>query len=85
MVGMRDDLSGWAEYKAPRRASSRMVVKYIYEVWMTSFRCSLRIIVNDGGPENQALTKELLERFNFQNVPVAAYHRQSNGLVERGH
>ena len=60
MVGMRDDLSGWAEYKALRKASSRAVAKFIYEVWMARFGCPL-LIINDGGPENQALTKELLE------------------------
>ena len=84
MVGMRDDLSGWAQYKALRKASSRAVAKFIYEVWMARFRCPL-LIVNDGGPENQALTKELLERFSVRNVQVAAYHPQSNGQVERGH
>ena len=84
MVGMRDDLSGWAKYKVLRKASSRAVAKFIYEVWMARFGCPL-LIVNDGGPENQALTKELLERFNVRNVQVAAYHPQSNGLVERGH
>ena len=76
--------SGWAEYKALRKASSRAVAKFIYEVWMARFGCPL-LIVNDGGPENQALTKELFERFNVRNVQVAGYHPQSNGLVERGH
>ena len=84
MVGMRDNLSGWVEYKALRKASSQAVAKFIYEVWMARFGCPL-LIVNDGGPENQALTKELLERFNVRNVQVAAYHPQSNALVERGH
>ena len=84
MVGMREDLSGWAEYKALRKASSRAVAKFIYEVWMARFGCPL-LIVNDGGPENQALTKELLDRFNVRKVQVTAYHPQSNWLVERGH
>ena len=84
MVGMRDHLSGWAEYKALRKASSRAVAKFIYEVWMVCFRCPL-LIVNDGGPENQAPAKELLERFKVRNVQVVAYHPQLNGLVERGH
>ena len=51
---------------------------------MACFGCS-QLIVNDGGPENHALMKELLERFNVGNVQVAAYHPQSNRLVERGH
>ena len=84
MAGMRDDLSGWAEYKALQQASSRAVAKFIYEVWMAHFGCPL-LIVNDGGPENQALTKELLERYNVRKVQVAADHPQLNGVVERGH
>ena len=67
MVGMQDDLREWAEYKALRRASSLAVANFIYQVWMARFGCPL-LIVNDGGPENQALTKELLEEFNIRNV-----------------
>ena len=84
MVGMRDDLSGWAEYKALRKASSRAVAKFIYEVCMACFGCPL-LIVNDRGPENQAITKVLLEKVNVRKVQVAAYHLQSNGLVEPRH
>src|SRR5437588_2258329 len=84
MVGMRDDLSGWAEYKALRKADSRAIAQFIYEVWMARFGCPL-LIVNDGGPDNQALMKELLSRYAVRNVQVAAYHPQSNDLVERGH
>ena len=51
---------------------------------MSRFGCPLPI-VNDGGPENQAPTKGLLERFNVWILQAAAYHPQSNGLVERGH
>ena len=60
MVGMLDDLSGWAEYKELRKASLRAVAKFIYEVWLARFGCP-QLIVNDGGPESQALTKELFE------------------------
>ena len=42
-------------------------------------------IVNDKGPENQARTMELLERFNVRTVQVAVDHAQSNGPVERRH
>jgi hypothetical protein len=84
MVGLRDDLSGWAEYRALRNADSRSVAKFIFESWISRYGCPM-MIVNDGGPENQLLTKELLRRYNIRNVQVAAYHPQSNGLVERGH
>ena len=59
-------------------------MKFVYDIWMARFGCPL-LIVTDGGPANQAFAKELLERLNVQNVQVAAYHQQSNGLVERGH
>ena len=31
LVGMRDNLSGWADYKAIRKANSRTIAKFIYE------------------------------------------------------
>ena len=46
IVGMIDDLSGWAEYKALRKASTQAVAKFIYEVWMARFGFPL-LIVND--------------------------------------
>ena len=51
---------------------------------MACFGCPL-LIVNDRGPENQPLTKELFERFNVGNVHDTVYHPQLNGLVERGY
>jgi hypothetical protein len=84
MVGLRDDLSGWSEYRALRNADSKSVAKFIFEAWISRYGCPL-MIVNDGGPENQSLTKELPRRYNIKNIQVAAYHPQSNGLVERGH
>ena len=51
MVGTRDDLSGWAEYRALRKADSWAIARFIYEVWMARFGCPL-LIVNDGGLEN---------------------------------
>ena len=34
LIGLRDDLSGWAEYKAIRQADSRAVAKFLYEGWI---------------------------------------------------
>lgn len=67
MVGMRDDLSGWVEYKGLRKASLRAVAMFIYEVWMAHFGYPL-LIVNDGGPENQPFTMELLDSFNERYI-----------------
>ena len=58
MVGLRDYLSGWAEYRALRNADSRSVAKFVFEAWISRYGCPA-MIVNDCGPENQLLTKEL--------------------------
>lgn len=39
----------------------------------------------DGGGENKGVARELMKRYNTRNVPIAAYHPQSNGLIECGH
>ena len=43
------------------------------------------LIVYDGGPENQGVTKQLLDRYRIRNIQIVPYHPQSNGLIERGH
>ena len=55
LVGMCDDLFGWAEYKAIRKANSRTIAKFIYETWICRYGC-LMLIVYDGGPEIQGVT-----------------------------
>ena len=84
LVGMRDNLSGWAEYKAIHKANSKMIAKFIYESWICRYRCPM-LIVYDGGPENQGLTKQLLDRYRIRNIQIVPYHPQSNELIERGH
>lgn len=39
----------------------------------------------DGGGENKGVARGLMRRYNTRNVPIAAYHPQSNGSTERGH
>jgi transposase InsO family protein len=42
-------------------------------------------VVSDGGPENKAITNELLTRYGIKHTWTSAYHPQANGMVERGH
>ena len=44
LVGMRDDVSGWAEYKAIRKANSKTIAKFIYETWICRYGCPMLII-----------------------------------------
>ena len=84
IVFARDDLSGWVEARALRRADSHSVATFIYEDLICRHGLPQRVVM-DGGSENLGFTKTLLEKYRIKNVHISAYHPQSNGLVERGH
>ena len=83
LVAMRDDFSGWVEAKAIRHADAKTIAAFIYE-WFCRFGVPGRIVF-DGGGENKGVARELMQRYNTRNVPIAAYHPQSTGLIERGY
>lgn len=83
LLMLRDDLSGWPEGKALATLSSKNVAALLFE-WFSRYGVPA-IVVCDNGPENQGLVRELRDRYNVRNVEIAAYHPQSNGMVERGH
>lgn len=80
----REDLSGWVEGQALRDNDSKNVSKFIFEDIICRHSMPLRL-VSDGGPENKALTDELLARYGIKHTWTSAYHSQGNGMVERGH
>ena len=82
-VAMRDDFSGWLEAKAIRNADAKTIAAFICE-WFVRFGVPGRIVF-DGGGQNKAVARELMKRHNARNVPIAAYHSQLHGLIERGH
>lgn len=84
LVGIRDDLSGSAQYKAIRKTDSKAIVKFIYEGWIYRYGCP-SVMIYDGGPENQGITKLLFKRYRIKNIQIVPYHPQSNGLIELGH
>ena len=84
LAGIRDDLSGWAEYKAIRKADSKAIAKFVYASWICRYGCP-SLIIYDGGPENQGMAKQLFQRYQVKNIQIVPYHPQSNGLIERGH
>lgn len=84
IVFARDDLSGWVEGRALTAATSTTVAKFLLEEVIARHGCPGKVVV-DGGSENKGFVVELLERMKVKRVSIAAYHPQSNGLVERGH
>jgi hypothetical protein len=61
-----------------------LVSKFIFEDIICRHRLPV-CITNDNGPENSALTTELLRRYNIKRILISSYHPQGNGMVERGH
>ena len=84
IVFARDDLSGWVEGRALTAATSKTVVKFLFEDMFVRHGCPRKVVV-DGGSENKGFVESLLEACLVKRVEISAYHPQSNGFVERGH
>ena len=82
-VAIREYLSGWIEAKPLKKTDSKSVAAFIHE-WITRYGVP-GMIIHDNGSENQKIAKELIDRYQINNINIASYHPQSNGLVERGH
>jgi len=83
IVAMWEYLSEWIEAKPPKKADSKSVAAFIYE-WITRYGVP-GMIIHDNGSENQKIAKELIDRYRINNINIASYHPQSNGLVESRH
>jgi len=84
LAGIRDDLSSWAEYKAIRKADSKSIAKFVSEGWICRYGCP-SLIIYDGGPKNQDMAKQLLQRYQIKNIQIVPYHPQSNNLIKQVH
>ena len=84
LVVAREDISGWPEARAIRKANSQTVADFLEEDVFAWHGCP-KTIVADGGPENKGMVDEICARLRVAKHTVTAYHPQANGLVERGH
>ena len=84
LVVGRDDLSGWAEGRALRGASSENVATFLWEEFICRHGCFGKLIV-DGGPENKGIVETLTAKYGIDRIVTSAYHPQANGMIERGH
>lgn len=71
------------EPKAIRNANAKTIAAFIPEC-LVRFEVPGRIVF-DGGGENKGVASDLMKRYNTRNVPIASYHPQSNGLIDRDH
>ena len=84
LVVAREDVSGWPEARAIRKANSQTVAKFLEEDVFSRHGCPTSIVV-DRGSENKGIVDELCAQLRVAKHTVTAYHPQANGLVERGH
>ena len=84
LVVAREDVSGWPEARAIRKANSQTVAKFLEEDIFSRHGCPTSIIV-DGGAENKGMVEKLCAQLRVAKHTMTAYHPQANGLVERGH
>jgi hypothetical protein len=84
MALAREDLSGWVEGTAMKENTSKNIADFVFRDVICRHGMPLRM-VSDGGPENKAVTDELLSRYGIKHTWTSAYHPQGNGMIERGH
>ena len=84
LVVAREDVSGWPEARAIRKANLQTVAKFLEEDVISRHGCPTSIVV-DGGSENKGIVDELCAQLRVAKHTVTPYHPQANGLVERGH
>ena len=84
LVVARDDLSGWPEARALRKATSKAIADFLWQEVICRHGVFGKLVV-DGGPENKGWLKALTDRYGIHRVVVSAYHAPANGMIERGH
>lgn len=84
LIVAREYLSGWAEARAVRSATSEVVARFIFEEICCRWGVPLKLSV-DGGPENKSVVAALAELFGIHRVQASAYNSRGQGLIERGH
>ena len=84
LVVAREDVSGWLEARAIRKANSQTVAKFLEEDVFARHSCPTMFVV-DGGSENKGFVDELCARLRVEKHTVTPYHPQANGVVESGH
>ena len=84
LVVAREDVSGWPEARAIRKANTHAVGTFLKEDVLARHGCPTSIIV-DGGSENKGEVHSICDQLRIKKHTVTAYHPQANGVVERGH
>jgi len=78
-----DMFTKWSEAKAVKEATTSQVAQFIYEDIICRHGCPMKILTDCGTHFNNAMIKELMEKFEIKHHNSTPYHPQTNGQVER--
>ena len=78
-----DYFTKWPEAKAISDAKAETVAKFLFENIICIHGVPKEIISDQGTSFNNALIKELCDRYQTKHRLTSAYRPQTNGLVER--
>ena len=84
IVVTQEDVSGWPEIRALRKATIQAVADFLHEENFARHGCPTTILV-DSGSENKAMVDNVCNMYSIKKHTVTGYHPQVNGIIERGH
>ena len=73
----------WPEARAVTEATASQVALFVYEEIICRHGCPIKILSDRGTHFNNAMIKELMEKFGIKHHNSTPYHPQTNGQVER--
>ena len=73
----------WSEARAITEATASQVALFVYEDIICRHRCPIKILSDRGTHFNNAMIKELMNKFGIKHHNSTSYHPQTNGQVER--
>jgi len=79
-----DSLTGWLEWRALTRETSRTLGQFIFEELLCRWG-GLEEIVTDNGTPFVAALEWIATRYHIHHIRISAYNSQANGVVETTH
>lgn len=80
-----DRSTGWPEAFPLSSITAETIARTFYSGWVARFGVPVRLTTDQGRQFESQLFQQLAGLFGIQKIRTAAYHPQSNGIIERWH
>jgi len=84
IVLTRNDFLKWVKERVLKAATSKAIMKFLWEDVICRHDCSRRFVMNEES-KNKEIVKTLIEKYKIKQVMMLIYHSQMNDLVKRDH